>query len=123
VANLHALHNQTQYQSKADLLHFTTLGERLKEQLLNHLYTLCITGNIIADTSGRVIQRASRRSLEYFLHDKQIKTTFLNFRDSDSSYQSMQMHCNQGFGLYACWPNMTDGIIFIDTLKTFITYE
>lgn len=117
LANLHALHDDTQYVENAKMNHFKTFGERLKEGYKDKVYTICFTSYCNVNKNNRVINKATPATFEYQMHQLNYRYAFVDFHnDTVNSDIPFRMRANQNLILNANWKKMCDGIFYIDTV-------
>lgn len=101
---------------------YIRMGDYLKERFGNRYYALSFTsyeGEVtnISNLDDFRVNQSSEKGLEYFLHQQNISSAYIDFRGLRSTIGqpfSLKLYGHQND--YGNWANMTDGLFFIDRM-------
>jgi hypothetical protein len=120
-SNLHISYNNTQYQEMNHEMNFVSMGEYLKKKYGNRCYAMVFSSFCHLSDRHTIFLKGSNKSIEYLLHQNKIRYGFLNFRtlpDSSFLHDDITMRVNQNFDLKGKWSSMSDGLFYMDTMRS-----
>ncbi len=117
-SNIHAFNSKESFDNSS--ISFTPMGERIKEQYGDKVFTLCTTSYSSQNNKSTSFNSGSNRTLEYQLYDNGYKYAFIDL--SNVGDKSFMTRLNQRIEYSGKWANSTDAIFFIKTEEE-ITYK
>lgn len=120
-SNLHLSYDNDQYTEPPDELHFTSMGERIKQKYSDRCYAINFTSfsNDRYPASSEKIY--NNKTVEYLLHQLNNPYYYMDFNTIDTAtflHDPILMKCNQDKPFRAKWANITDGVFFINRMSS-----